>query len=695
MDTYIIGDAVGTEKYEGNVSRLRSTWTSPTTNVYSKNLSAIMTTNGQSLLARLQGGQNFLDTVMMMTTTVDFIAIATCEPKPKPVGTPIKEIPIKLECNLDRGEELLTVWGGTSDNFAQPEDATTPSASVIALQGNDAIRYDTNIKKIGKFGDTLSHPGSYISQLEVLVNTRPSHTDHIMYGGTAAQDINGNAAGTLLSLMNTNNTNLDVLVFDQTEVDTIRLSMCVIKDYQEPCPEGDADGDGVCDDEDCAPNDPTVWVDCDEDDKPDDDKPDDNNTEPTEGCNQKVSLDLRPATSWVDTAGNNPTENNVFSTYAPNPNLANKIWDGNMNWFDYGSANGAVHPLSLDFCACGDTYVTIDELKSDNFSKIYLDTDPTPASYSNPAYIAYRSNGSSQDTMASWGSSESGYLQVPFTGTTPVDHRLHFDVKNGFGPSGGAVDGKLEFTGHLGKCVDSDTVGVDDENDGYVDAGDRNWTVVDNGVEYEIIDIAYPYRPGNTEDNDTIVIGIAGPLVATNPGGKPYIDNDPEVVVSVGDLEHVELSEGALVAIYHLIDPPEYTRDDNTSIVTDHGTGLQWQDDEAVKTVRKQWTATANYNAGDYMNTSGDTATTYCDALTLAGYTDWRLPNRSELEGIVDHSTTNPSIDTSVFMNTASVYYWSSTTNAYSTSAAWLVYFGNGYAGLNYKSNTRNVRCVR
>jgi len=137
-----------------------------------------------------------------------------------------------------------------------------------------------------------------------------------------------------------------------------------------------------------------------------------------------------------------------------------------------------------------------------------------------------------------------------------------------------------------------------------------------------------------------------------------------------------------------------YIRDNSKEVVLDVSTNLMWQDDVAAQTVQKKWVTTANYNAGNYFDTSGDTATTYCTNLSLGGYTDWRLPSKEELFGIVKSTVSNPSIS-NIFQHTVSSFYWSSTTYASASNFAWIVYFSNGTQDGLTKGTHYYVRCVR
>ena len=93
-------------------------------------------------------------------------------------------------------------------------------------------------------------------------------------------------------------------------------------------------------------------------------------------------------------------------------------------------------------------------------------------------------------------------------------------------------------------------------------------------------------------------------------------------------------------------------------VVSDLATGLSWQDDESIG---KVWVTKDNYDAGNYFDTSGDTATTYCNTLTLFGG-GWRLPTIQEIHTLVDYGQYRPSVTPDTFQYIEETAYWSSTT---------------------------------
>ena len=111
--------------------------------------------------------------------------------------------------------------------------------------------------------------------------------------------------------------------------------------------------------------------------------------------------------------------------------------------------------------------------------------------------------------------------------------------------------------------------------------------------------------------------------------------------------------------------------------VTDASTGLMWQ------------------QTGTATGMNWETAVAYCEGLSLAGYADWRFPNRKELRSIVDYSVYNPATNVTSFPNTVSSNYWSSTTAAGNTGFAWGVSFYRGSDNSSKKSNAYYVRAVR
>lgn len=114
--------------------------------------------------------------------------------------------------------------------------------------------------------------------------------------------------------------------------------------------------------------------------------------------------------------------------------------------------------------------------------------------------------------------------------------------------------------------------------------------------------------------------------------------------------------------------------DNGDATVSDTSTGLMWQqaDNGAEKTWRN--------------------ALSTCEALELAGQTDWRLPDIRELQSIVDDSN-SPAIPSA--FSVRGERYWSATTDAQFSGDAWYVKFDRGFAGNDSKGSLYRVLCVR
>lgn len=131
-----------------------------------------------------------------------------------------------------------------------------------------------------------------------------------------------------------------------------------------------------------------------------------------------------------------------------------------------------------------------------------------------------------------------------------------------------------------------------------------------------------------------------------------------------------------------LIHPPAFI-DNGNGTVTDTVTGLMWQ-------------------KADGGEMTIESAQTYCNALALGGYTDWRLPNAHEAFSILNHQNANPSLNTSVFTPSLAEYWWSSDRQANDSNKVWATNSGGGIgnhpkaetisAGGNKKFHVRAVR---
>jgi len=114
----------------------------------------------------------------------------------------------------------------------------------------------------------------------------------------------------------------------------------------------------------------------------------------------------------------------------------------------------------------------------------------------------------------------------------------------------------------------------------------------------------------------------------------------------------------------------------NGDCITDNLTGLMWSKDANLLDGTKTW----------------QEALDYASNLTLCGHNDWRLPNRRELRSLTDHSKYAPALPAGhPFINVQPGAFWSSTTYANNTAAAWFVDMRNGYLHNSPKTDSHFV----
>ena len=110
-------------------------------------------------------------------------------------------------------------------------------------------------------------------------------------------------------------------------------------------------------------------------------------------------------------------------------------------------------------------------------------------------------------------------------------------------------------------------------------------------------------------------------------------------------------------------------------VVTDMTNGLYWQRSYETD---KTW----------------QEALSYCENLTYAGFSDWRLPDRNELTTLFNYDKTEGAFSDFPAMPDDD-YFWSSSTVSFEAGLAWLAHFGYGYTYYSEKVSGHLVRCVR
>ena len=112
--------------------------------------------------------------------------------------------------------------------------------------------------------------------------------------------------------------------------------------------------------------------------------------------------------------------------------------------------------------------------------------------------------------------------------------------------------------------------------------------------------------------------------------------------------------------------------DNSNGTISDLTTGLMWQKCQIGL-------SGSSCDIGSISGLNWQDALFEASNNTLGGYSDWRVPNVSELESIIEMRCYNPAINSNFFPNTSDGMFWTSTPVSINSGNTWGIYFDDGY----------------
>lgn len=192
--------------------------------------------------------------------------------------------------------------------------------------------------------------------------------------------------------------------------------------------------------------------------------------------------------------------------------------------------------------------------------------------------------------------------------------------------------------------------------------------IVNNGTYNPAINTAY--FP-NTMTMSPYLSSTADRYFPTGPLGVNFFDGWVKIQISGTSMSYVRAVRGR----QFFSDNSDIMIANDNGTVTDTNTNLMWQQETEG---RMTW----------------EEAISYCENLSLGEYDDWRLPNRNELQSLIDYTrdqtdiySKSIAIDTIAFPDTSSVHYWSSTVYALSPGLAHFVWHVSFWMGTSVISS--------
>jgi hypothetical protein len=232
---------------------------------------------------------------------------------------------------------------------------------------------------------------------------------------------------------------------------------------------------------------------------------------------------------------------------------------------------------------------------------------------------------------------------------------------------------------------------------------DSRFTIAPNDARYELETFVGEINLDGIEDGALYTVQYSIYVSVVHDGGEFAAQaflGDPLDVDSGFRFEttSIPVDEEPATSCQALTDTSRFRYDPQTITVTDRYTGLTWQRCPLGYTLNNNGTIDdVTDDECEAVDPEADwqTALQRSAAATLAGHTDWRLPNIKELDSIVELGCRLPAIDSAPFPDTPAEFFWSSTPDANAGNAARAIDFGLGYSSPLTKTSVAHARPVR